>query len=149
MSEVIADPYNLDRFVTAQARDYASALSELKGGRKRTHWMWYIFPQLAGLGASSNATYYAISGLEEADAYLRHPVVGPRLLECAEAVIGIEGRSAKEIFGCPDDRKLQSSATLFASVSSPDSVFHRLLVKYYRGTFDKLTIKLLKPRKAR
>ena len=144
MSEPLADPYNLNRFVAAQARDYASALSELKSGRKRTHWMWYIFPQVAGLGASSNATYYAISGLEEADAYVRHPVLGPRLLECAGAVMSIEGRSAKEIFGTPDDRKLQSSATLFASVSAPGSVFHSVLTKYYRGAFDPRTLELLK-----
>ena len=144
MSQPIADPHNLNRFVAAQAQDYATALSELKSGRKRTHWMWYVFPQIAGLGASSNATYYAISGLEEAGAYLRHPVLGPRLLECAEAVINIEGRSAKEIFGTPDDRKLRSSATLFASVSAPDSVFHRVLSKYFGGAVDRRTLELLK-----
>jgi uncharacterized protein (DUF1810 family) len=142
-----ADQYDLNRFVEAQARDYARALSELKSGRKRTHWMWYIFPQIAGLGASSNATYYAIGGLEEADAYLKHPVLGPRLLECAGAVMSIEGRSAREIFGTPDDRKLRSSATLFASVSEPDSVFHSLLGKYYRGVFDRRTLELLKTRR--
>jgi uncharacterized protein (DUF1810 family) len=146
MSEPIADPYNLNRFVAAQERDYASALSELNSGRKRTHWMWYIFPQIAGLGVSSNATYYAISGLEEADAYLRHHVLGPRLLECAGAVMSIEGRSAKEIFGAPDDRKLRSSATLFGSVSGPDSMFHHVLRKYYQGAFDRRTLELLKTR---
>jgi uncharacterized protein (DUF1810 family) len=146
MSEPIADPYNLNRFVAAQARDYASALAELKSGRKRTHWMWYVFPQIAGLGVSSNATRYAISGCEEADAYLKHPVLGPRLLECAGAVMSIEGRSASEIFDAPDDRKLQSSATLFALVSAPDSVFHRVLAKYYQGAFDQRTLELLRVR---
>ena len=137
------DPYNLNRFLRAQADDYGSALSEIRSGQKRTHWMWYIFPQLDGLGFSSTAKYYAITGVEEASAYLEHPVLGPRLRECAEAAVRVEGRTAREIFGSPDDLKLRSSATLFACVSAPGSVFHRLLAKYYRGEPDGRTLRLL------
>jgi uncharacterized protein (DUF1810 family) len=137
------DPYHLDRFVQAQQDDYAQALAEIRGGRKRTHWMWYVFPQLDGLGFSSTAQFYAIKSLDEARAYLEHPVLGPRLLECAEAAAGVEGRSAREIFGSPDDLKLRSCATLFAQVSPPGSVFHRALDKYYRGEPDQQTLRLL------
>jgi uncharacterized protein (DUF1810 family) len=137
------DPYDLDRFLRAQEDDYERALSEVRSGRKRTHWMWYVFPQLDGLGVSSTSKYYSIKSLEEARAYLGHPVLGPRLLECAEAAVGVEGRSAWEIFGSPDDLKLQSCATLFASVSPPGSVFDRLLRKYYGGDRDDRTLDLL------
>jgi uncharacterized protein (DUF1810 family) len=105
--------------------------------------MWYIFPQLGGLGFSSTAKYYGIKGLDEARAYLAHPVLGPRLLECAEAAVGVEGRTAHEIFGSPDDLKLRSCATLFACVSPPGSVFERLLAKYYGGRRDDKTLRLL------
>ena len=124
------DPYDLSRFVRAQQDDYERALSEITSGQKRTHWMWYIFPQLDGLAFSPTAKRYAIKSVEEARAYLEHPVLGPRLLNCAEAVVGVEGRSAAEIFGSPDDLKLKSCATLFASVAPPGSVFDRLLEKY-------------------
>ena len=107
-----ADPHDLSRFVQAQAADYARALDEIRSGRKRSHWMWYIFPQFAGLGSSPTSRRYAIKSLAEAEAYLRHPVLGPRLRACAEAVLAVEGRSASEIFGTPDDMKLRSSATL-------------------------------------
>jgi uncharacterized protein (DUF1810 family) len=137
------DPYDLSRFVRAQENDYAQALSEIGSGRKRTHWMWYIFPQIDGLGFSSTAKHYAIKSLEEAKAYLGHPILGPRLLECAEAVFHVEGRSAADIFGSPDDLKLRSCATLFACVSPPGSVFDRLLKKYYRGEHDDKTLRLL------
>jgi uncharacterized protein (DUF1810 family) len=137
------DPYLLGRFVLAQRDDYEPALSEIRSGRKRSHWMWYIFPQLDGLGFSSTAKHYAIKSLDEARAYLEHPVLGPRLLECAEAVVGVEGRTAHEIFGSPDDLKLRSCATLFACVSPPGSVFERLLAKYYRGEGDENTLQLL------
>lgn len=137
------DPYDLNRFVQAQHGDYEQALSEIQNGRKRSHWMWYIFPQLDGLAFSSTAKHYAIRSVEEAKAYLEHPVLGPRLLACAGAVVRIEGRSATEIFGSPDDLKLRSCATLFASVSPPDSVFHRLLDKYYQGEPDSKTLRLL------
>jgi len=137
------DPYDLDRFVRAQEDDYERALSEIRSGRKRSHWMWYIFPQIDGLAFSSTSKYYSIKSVEEARAYLDHPVLGPRLLECAEAAIRVEGRSAREIFGSPDDLKLRSCATLFARVSPPGSVFDRLLEKYYRGERDSKTLQLL------
>jgi len=139
------DPYDLNRFVRAQEGDYEQARSEIQRGEKRTHWMWYIFPQIDGLGFSSTAKHYAIKSIEEARAYLDHPVLGPRLLECAEATIAVEGRSATEIFGSPDDLKLRSCATLFACVSPPGSVFDRLLAKYYPEGRDEKTLRLLGP----
>ena len=137
------DPYDLGRFLQAQEDDYEQALSEIKAGRKRTHWMWYIFPQLDGLAFSSTSKHYAIQGLDEARAYLAHPVLGPRLIEGAEAALRVEGRSATAIFGSPDDLKLRSCATLFACVSPPGSVFERLLDKYYGGQRDQKTLRLL------
>ena len=134
---------DLDRFVAAQAGLYEEALGELTAGRKRTHWMWYIFPQIGGLGFSSMARRYGIKSVDEARAYLAHPVLGSRLLACAEAVVANAGSNATEIFGSPDDLKLRSSATLFASVSAPDSVFHRLLEKFFPGGPDKETLRLL------
>src|SRR5947208_7328407 len=110
------DPFDLQRFVEAQAGDHDRALAEVKSGRKRSHWMWYIFPQIDGLGFSSMSKQYAIKSLAEAEAYLRHPVLGPRLVEIAGAALGVEGRSALDIFGSPDDMKLRSCATLFAQV---------------------------------
>lgn len=141
--EMAGDPHDLIRFVAAQMDDYERALAEIRGGRKRSHWMWYIFPQYDGLGSSSTAKRYAIRSVAEAEAYLRHPVLGPRLVECAEAVVGVEGASAHEIFGSPDDLKLRSSATLFARVSPPGSVFERLLHKYYPAGPDRETLRLL------
>ena len=137
------DPFHLDRFVRAQADDYDRALAEIRRGRKATHWMWYIFPQLDGLGFSSTAKHFAIRSLDEARAYLDHPLLGPRLIECAEAALGVEGRCAAEIFGRPDDLKLHSSATLFACVSPPGSVFEQILAKYYQGVRDGKTLQLL------
>lgn len=137
------DPHDLNRFVRAQEGDYERALAELRSGRKRTHWMWYIFPQLDGLGFSATARHYGIKSLEEARAYLAHPILGPRLEESAEAVLRIEGRSATAIFGSPDDLKLRSCATLFAAASPPGSVFERLLGKYYGGARDARTLQLL------
>ena len=137
------DPFDLNRFVVAQERDFSQALSEIKNGQKRSHWMWYVFPQFAGLGFSSTAQRYAIKSVKEAQAYLAHPVLGPRLNECAEAAARVEGRSATEIFGSPDDLKLKSSATLFALVSPPGSVFERLLDKYYSGQRDGKTLRLV------
>ena len=140
------DPYNLERFVQAQAHDYERALAEIRNGHKRSHWMWYIFPQIDGLGSSSMAQRYAIKSADEARAYLAHPVLGPRLLACAEAAVANAGSDATEIFGSPDDLKLRSSATLFATVSEPDSVFHRLLLKFYPGGPDMTTLRLLSPK---
>ncbi len=137
------DPHDLGRFVRAQERSYARALAEIKAGRKASHWMWYIFPQIDGLGFSGTARHYAIKSLDEARAYLDHPILGPRLVECAEAVLGVENRSAREIFGWPDVLKLRSSATLFACVAPPGSVFERILAKYYEGVGDARTLELL------
>lgn len=138
-----ADQFDLERFVKAQEPDYARALSELRAGRKRSHWMWYVFPQIRGLGFSPMAQRYGISGLAEARAYLDHPVLGPRLRESAEALLAIEGASAHDIFGSPDDLKLRSSATLFSEASSRSSVFERLLEKFYDGERDSATLRLL------
>lgn len=137
------DPYDLHRFVQAQEGDYERALSEIGGGRKRSHWMWYIFPQYEGLGFSSISRRYAIKSVNEAEAYLQHPVLGPRLAECAAAALRVEGRSASEIFGSPDDLKLRSSATLFAYVSPAGSVFSQLLEKFFQGQPDKRTLELI------
>jgi uncharacterized protein (DUF1810 family) len=137
------DPFGLARFLVAQEGEYDAALEEIRGGRKRSHWMWYMFPQLDGLGVSSTSRLYAIKGLDEARAYLAHPILGPRLLECAEATVGVEGRTAREVFGSPDDMKLRSCATLFACVSPPGSVFERLLAKYYGGRRDEKTLAML------
>jgi len=140
---MIADPYNLVRFVDAQERDYRQALSEIKAGRKRSHWMWYVFPQFEGLGSSPTSRHYAIKSVEEAAAYVAHPVLGSRLLECAEAALRVEGRSAYDIFGSPDDMKLRSSATLFASISPEGSIFHQIIDKYFGGQRDERTIALM------
>ena len=137
------DPYNLDRFLRAQEDDYQQVLSEIQSGRKRSHWMWYIFPQYDGLGFSWTSKQYAIKSIAEAEAYLSHLVLGPRLVECMEAVIRINGKSAFEIFGSPDDMKLRSCATLFACVSPSGSVFERLLARYYKGVPDSNTLQLL------
>ncbi|NJD54854.1 MAG: DUF1810 domain-containing protein [Nitrospirae bacterium] len=139
----VTDPFDLARFVSAQEKSYASALSELRDGEKRTHWMWYIFPQIDGLGHSPTAKFYAIKSAEEARQYLRHPVLGPRLLACAEAVLSVEGLSASQIFGFPDDVKLRSSMTLFASIAGPGSVFARVLDRYFQGEPDQKTVDLL------
>lgn len=137
------DPHNLDRFVQAQEDDYERALSEIRSGRKRSHWMWYIFPQIDGLGISLRSRQYAIKSRAEAEAYLSHPILGGRLRECAGMTLSVEGRSALEIFGSPDDQKLRSCATLFASVSPEGSVFHRLLAKYFGDGPDQRTLRLL------
>ena len=139
----MSDPYDLSRFVRAQEDVYQQALAEIRSGRKRTHWMWFIFPQLDGLALSATSRRFSISGVQEARAYLEHPVLGPRLHECAEAIVAIEGRSASEILGSPDDLKLRSSATLFAAVLPPGSVFERLIAKYYDGVSDSRTTDLL------
>jgi uncharacterized protein (DUF1810 family) len=141
--DAAGDPYDLDRFAQAQVGDYERALAEVRGGRKRSHWMWYVFPQYDGLGFSPTSQRYAIKSLAEARAYLGHPVLGPRLVEIAEAALGVEGRSATEIFGHPDDLKLRSCATLFACVSPSGSVFERLLDRYFRGERDPQTLRLI------
>ena len=139
------DPYNLARFLEAQeAGAYEGALAELRAGHKRTHWMWFIFPQIAGLGVSARAQRYAIGSLDEVRAYLAHPVLGRRIIECAEALLALEGRhSAVEILGYPDDLKLCSSATLFQQASPAGSVFERLLERFFAGRADERTLALL------
>ena len=137
------DAHDLARFVEAQRGSYERALAEITSGRKGSHWMWYVFPQLAGLGVSATSRQYAIASLAEAEAYLRHELLGPRLVACANAALAVEGGSAREIFGSPDDLKLRSSATLFAQVSAAGSVFHRLLDKYFGGEPDQATLRLI------
>ena len=141
-NETASDPHDLTRFVEAQANAYDRALAEVRAGRKQSHWMWYVFPQFEGLGFSPISQRYAIRSRAEADAYLKHPVLGPRLLEITEATLDLEGRSASDVFGSPDDMKLRSCATLFASVSPPGSVFHQLLDRYFDGDPDDKTLRL-------
>ncbi len=138
-----ADPYDLLRFVTAQAAIYDRALGELRAGSKRSHWMWFVFPQLAALGLSPTARRYAIRDLDEAVAYLEHPLLGRRLLACTEAVMAVDGRSVTEIFGSPDDLKFRSSMTLFAQASAPGAPFADALSRYFQGEPDRMTIDML------
>jgi uncharacterized protein (DUF1810 family) len=138
-----ADPFELERFAAAQEPVYRDVIAELRDGRKRSHWMWFVFPQLRGLGGSAMAARYGISSLEEADAYLRHPVLGPRLRECTQLVNGVQGRSIGEIFGSPDDLKLCSSMTLFARATDDNEDFIALLDKFYDGRQDELTLQRL------
>jgi len=137
------DPFNLNRFVDAQESIYSSALFELEAGQKRSHWMWFIFPQIAGLGSSPTATFYAIKSISEAEAYLAHAVLGPRLQECTKTLLSISGRSVAEIFAYPDDLKFCSSMTLFDNVSSGDCVFADALNQYCGGTRDAKTVEIL------
>ena len=138
-----SDPYDLNRFVHAQDADYASAIAEIRSGRKRSHWMWYVFPQIAGLGFSPTSQHFAIKSLAEAKAYLAHPVLGPRLHECAAALLALTGRSAHDIFGSPDDMKLRSSATLFAQASPQGSAFQEIIEKYFEGKPDERTLAIV------
>ena len=138
-----SDPHDLARFVRSQENVYERALEELRAGRKRSHWMWFIFPQFAGLGSSAMSRRYAIRNIEEAGEYLRHPVLGPRLVECTEAVKALDRRSARQILGAPDDKKLCSSMTLFELVSGPGSVFAAALEKYFSGERDARTIEMV------
>ncbi len=137
------DPYDLDRFVQAQVGVYETALTEIQNGRKRSHWMWFIFPQFVGLGNSPTSRHYAIRSRGEAKAYLAHPLLGARLCSCARAAVAVSGRSARDIFGSPDDVKLRSCATLFAETSPENSVFQELLDVYFAGEPDQRTLELL------
>ncbi|AOJ65971.1 calpastatin [Burkholderia ubonensis] len=134
------DPYDLQRFVDAQDPVYAQVCDELRSGRKRSHWMWFVFPQIEGLGDSVMAQRYAIASLSEADAYLRHPVLGERLRECTRLVNHVDGRSIQEIFGYPDYLKFRSSVTLFAHAATDNAVFVEALEKYYGGEADHSTL---------
>lgn len=139
-SEHSSDRFHLERFVRAQQPVYKRVLAELQAGEKMSHWMWFIFPQIRGLGRSPVSIEFAISGREEALAYLQHPVLGPRLRESTQLVLLVEGRSALELFGSPDDIKFRSCMTLFAKVSSEDDIFERALQKYFNGVPDQLTL---------
>ena len=136
--------YNLSRFSDAQQKDYARALREIKNGRKETHWMWYIFPQIRGLGRSSTASYYSIADIEEAKAILHDPYLGGNLQEISEALLGLRENNASRVFGYPDDLKLRSSMTLFSCASDGPNVFDKVLEKFYAGEKDSLTLELLK-----
>jgi uncharacterized protein (DUF1810 family) len=145
-SDILSDPYNLERFVAAQKDVYGVVCDELRSGSKRSHWMWFIFPQVAGLGHSAMARKYAIAGRAEAVAYLGHPLLGARLKECTNLVLAVANRSIAEIFGAPDDRKFCSSMTLFAQVSNDDAIFVKAIEKYCSGRFDPATLDILRAR---
>jgi len=137
------DPYDLQRFIQAQDPVYDQVCAELRNGQKASHWMWFIFPQLRGLGHSHMADKFGISSRQEAEAYLKHPILGPRLRECSRLVNLVEGRSIHQILGYPDDLKFKSSMTLFASIAPEEHVFQEALQKYFGGEFDRLTLELL------
>jgi uncharacterized protein (DUF1810 family) len=139
----MAGSTDLKRFTDAQERDYEVALAEIRGGKKRSHWMWYIFPQIKGLGFSSTSQYYGISNLKEAGDYLRHPRLGERLVAICLALLELESTNASEIFGSPDDMKLKSSMTLFAAVPETDPVFQQVLDKFFQGKRDPHTLTIL------
>jgi uncharacterized protein (DUF1810 family) len=139
----MTDPFNLQRFVDAQARVYKHVLRELRAGRKESHWMWFVFPQVAGLGQSPTSIHFAIASLDEARAYLAHPIVGPRLRECAKLVLDVEGRTARQIFGPVDEMKFRSSMTLFASAAPDEPLFSQCLDKYFGGAPDLATLEKL------
>ena len=134
------DPYNLQRFVDAQNSVFEQVCSELRAGKKQSHWMWFIFPQIEGLGTSQASRYFAISSKEEAEAYVNHPILGPRLRECSRLVNLVDGRSIDQIFGRPDDLKFRSSMTLFANATSENQVFINALQKYFGGDLDQKTL---------
>jgi uncharacterized protein (DUF1810 family) len=140
----MSDPFDLQRFVDAQDRVYETALAELTAGNKRSHWMWFVFPQVAGLGLSPTAQHYAIRSLDEARDYLAHPILGPRLRECTAAVMAHSDRSAHHVFGSPDDLKFRSSMTLFTEAAPEDPLFRAALGKYFDGDPDARTLEILR-----
>ena len=140
----VDDPFDLQRFVTAQAPVFETALAELRAGRKRSHWMWFVFPQLRGLGVSPTAQFYGLASLLDARAYLAHPLLGERLARCVEALLAVQGRSLTTIFGLPDDMKFRSSMTLFALAAGDETaLFHQALDRYAEGRMDERTLALL------
>ena len=139
----MVDIYNLHRFLDAQERIYDTVLNELRAGRKASHWMWFIFPQIAGLGHSNMAQQFALTSLNEAKAYLQHPILGTRLRACTQLVLDVNGRSAEEIFGYPDCLKFQSCMTLFLTAATDNTIFKNALFKYFDGKPDTLTLDLL------
>jgi uncharacterized protein (DUF1810 family) len=138
------EPHNLQRFATAQDSVYENVLSELRQGRKTSHWMWFVFPQLKGLGSSAMADEFAIASIGEAQTYLDHPVLGHRLRECTRMVMDVRGQSIEQIFGYPDYLKFRSSMTLFAQAAQHDEVFQAAIAKYFQGNHDPLTIEKLR-----
>lgn len=147
MKRRMYDVHDLQRFIEAQAGVFEGAYSELRAGRKTGHWMWFIFPQMRGLGFSSMSEYYGIASLEEARSYLEHPVLGARLIECVRIVNSVKGRSVQEIFGSPDDLKFKSSMTLFARAAPENTIFVEAINKYCGGKFDQATLDLLESRR--
>ncbi len=139
----MTDAYNLHRFLDAQEGVYDTVLAELRAGRKSSHWIWFIIPQIAGLGHSSMAQQFAIGSLDEAKAYFQHPILGPRLRECTQLVLNVEGRSAEEIFPYPDNLKFRSCMTLFMTAATDNPLFKNALLKYFDGQPDQLTIQVL------
>ena len=139
----MAEETNLARFIDAQKSDYATALSEIKNGKKRSHWMWYIFPQIAGLGFSETSKFYSLKSLHEADEFLKHPVLGPRLIEISNALLDLKSDDAFSIFGTPDDQKLKSSMTLFSILPDTNPVFQAVLDKFFNGVKDAKTLEIL------
>jgi uncharacterized protein (DUF1810 family) len=137
------DPHDLERFVEAQSRVMEQVRAELRQGAKRGHWMWFIFPQIRGLGSSATAVHFAIASREEAAAYLKHPVLGPRLVECTRLVLGVKGRTSEQIFGQIDSMKFRSSMTLFAEVTLKETVFQEALQRYFDGEADNMTLEIL------
>lgn len=135
---------NLERFVNAQEKDYCIALSEIKSGKKQSHWMWYIFPQIAGLGFSETSKFYAINNFHEAEAFLNHSILGKRLIEICQELLNLETNDAHKIFGSPDDLKLRSSMTLFSSLPNTNPVFQKVLEKFFDGKKDTMTLEILK-----
>ncbi|MEP7279548.1 MAG: DUF1810 domain-containing protein [Bacteroidota bacterium] len=135
----MSDPFNLLRFIDAQQHDYGMALSEIRQGKKRTHWIWYIFPQIQGLASSETSRYYAIKDLKEAEAYLRHPLLGSRLINSCEVLLEQQNASANSLFGYPDDLKLQSCMTLFAAIAGTDPIFQQVLARFFQGRPDQKT----------
>lgn len=139
----MTDIYNLQRFLDAQDQVYDAVLGELRAGRKSSHWIWFIFPQITGLGHSGMAQKFAIASLDEAKAYLQHPIIGPRLRECTQLVLNVDGRNAEQIFGYPDHLKFRSCLTLFMTATTDNKVFKDALLKYFDGKPDTLTLDLL------
>jgi uncharacterized protein (DUF1810 family) len=139
----MTDSSNLERFLDVQADDYETALSEIKNGRKRSHWMWYIFPQIQGLGYSETSRFYAIKNKKEADDFLQHPILGNRLISICNELLKLKSNNANDIFGNPDDLKLKSSMTLFASLENTNPVFQSVLKKFFNGAKDDKTLKIL------
>ena len=139
----MADSFDLQRFVEAQDRVLPAVMRELGQGRKQSHWMWFVFPQLRALGRSPTALHYGITSLDEARAYMAHAMLGPRLVDCAKAVLAVQGRTAHEIFGSPDDLKLRSCMTLFAAAAPEEAAFAEVLRRYYGGEADPATLRLL------